>query len=300
MRSWEVGRLEVYLHRRGLCRLASAAYDPRALEEPRCHLTNSSINERGCRPSASGAAHSPAGANAGADADVDGGCAPSCTRSLGSFRQHLEAELGASTAAQTWAAIADLVVKTMLAAQPQTVAAMHAALGGGDEAGGGEAGGDEAGGGDDRPGAGRAACTAVPPGCCFELFGFDVLVDARGRPWLLEVNQDPSLSTQTSVDLDVKAEVLVDLLNLVGLEGTPAAASEKPHSALEALREEVGPPGNADWRTTSTSTAASSTTRLGGGDEPEGCGWQLLAVPDLSALPLAGGASCPVQTWCPA
>ena len=52
---------------------------------------------------------------------------------------------------------------------------------------------------------------------CFELFGFDVLIDDTLKPWLIEVNLSPSLGCDTPLDTKVKASLLTDLLTLVGI-----------------------------------------------------------------------------------
>ncbi|XP_019712934.1 tubulin polyglutamylase TTLL5 isoform X1 [Hippocampus comes] len=64
-----------------------------------------------------------------------------------------------------------------------------------------------------------AACkTFVPhPTNCFELYGFDVLIDANLKPWLLEVNLSPSLACDAPLDLKIKASMIADMLSLVGL-----------------------------------------------------------------------------------
>lgn len=36
--------------------------------------------------------------------------------------------------------------------------------------------------------------------CCFELFGFDVMIDNSFKPWLLEVNSGPAMSMDNNVD----------------------------------------------------------------------------------------------------
>ena len=51
---------------------------------------------------------------------------------------------------------------------------------------------------------------------CFELFGFDILIDENLRPWLIEVNLSPSMNTDTSIDLKIKSALISDLFNLVG------------------------------------------------------------------------------------
>jgi tubulin polyglutamylase TTLL6/13 len=35
---------------------------------------------------------------------------------------------------------------------------------------------------------------------CYEILGFDVLIDEEAKPWLLEVNQAPSFNTDSEVD----------------------------------------------------------------------------------------------------
>lgn len=47
---------------------------------------------------------------------------------------------------------------------------------------------------------------------CFELFGFDVLIDEKLKPWLLEVNFSPALGNDCTQDEIVKKPLLNDIL----------------------------------------------------------------------------------------
>ena len=56
----------------------------------------------------------------------------------------------------------------------------------------------------------------IPHQCCaFELFGYDVLLDEDGRPWLLEVNASPSMARETPLDKRVKENLIRDIVTLV-------------------------------------------------------------------------------------
>jgi tubulin polyglutamylase TTLL6/13 len=40
-------------------------------------------------------------------------------------------------------------------------------------------------------------CKKSDPSACFQLLGFDIILDHKMKPILLEVNQNPSLNTET-------------------------------------------------------------------------------------------------------
>lgn len=52
---------------------------------------------------------------------------------------------------------------------------------------------------------------------CFEVFGFDILVDSDLKPWLIEVNLSPSLATDSPLDMVIKTNLLVDTFNMIGV-----------------------------------------------------------------------------------
>ena len=50
---------------------------------------------------------------------------------------------------------------------------------------------------------------------CFEVYGYDVLLDEQLKPWLIEVNASPSLSSTTDMDRNLKMGVINDAFNVV-------------------------------------------------------------------------------------
>jgi tubulin polyglutamylase TTLL1 len=47
------------------------------------------------------------------------------------------------------------------------------------------------------------------------MYGFDILIDSNYKPWLLEINASPSLTTTTKEDKILKKGLLNDLFNIV-------------------------------------------------------------------------------------
>lgn len=52
---------------------------------------------------------------------------------------------------------------------------------------------------------------------CFELLGFDIILDYNLKPWILEVNHSPSFSTDTPLDFKIKKNLITDTIKLLNL-----------------------------------------------------------------------------------
>ncbi|XP_055710939.1 tubulin monoglutamylase TTLL4 isoform X2 [Phlebotomus papatasi] len=70
---------------------------------------------------------------------------------------------------------------------------------------------------------------------CYELFGFDVLLDSDLVPWLLEVNISPSLHSSSPLDLHVKAPLVRATLNTALYQVPPKLTEDKQQEVLQTL-----------------------------------------------------------------
>ncbi|XP_008269563.1 tubulin polyglutamylase TTLL6 isoform X1 [Oryctolagus cuniculus] len=107
-------------------------------------------------------------------------------RKLSTFNEYMESR--GHDLKQIWEDIEDMIIKTIISAHPIIKHNYH---------------------------------TCFPNhtlnSACFEILGFDVLLDHKLKPWLLEVNHSPSFSTDSRLDRDVKDSLLYDTLVLINL-----------------------------------------------------------------------------------
>ena len=50
---------------------------------------------------------------------------------------------------------------------------------------------------------------------CFEILGFDVILDKKLKPWLLEINYTPSFTADTPLDKRIKEDCVKEALDLM-------------------------------------------------------------------------------------
>uniref|UniRef100_A0A7S2RSL0 Tubulin--tyrosine ligase-like protein 5 n=1 Tax=Rhizochromulina marina TaxID=1034831 RepID=A0A7S2RSL0_9STRA len=119
--------------------------------------------------------------------------------SLGALWRHFEGTLGKERTEQVKEDIKAVIVKTLIAAE-----------------------------GDITPSLARLNRTR---GVCYELFGFDVLLDAALKPWLVEVNISPSLMGTSPLDRQIKGQLMADVFHLVGFVPYDERALRKDQKA---------------------------------------------------------------------
>ncbi|XP_063077767.1 tubulin polyglutamylase ttll6 isoform X2 [Engraulis encrasicolus] len=107
-------------------------------------------------------------------------------RKLSTFNKHLKSMC--YNVEKVWVDIEDVIIKTLISAHPILKHNYHTCF------------------------PNHAAGSA-----CFEILGFDVLLDHRLKPWLLEVNHSPSFTTDSRLDREVKDGLLYDTLVLINL-----------------------------------------------------------------------------------
>jgi len=84
---------------------------------------------------------------------------------------------------------------------------------------------------------------------CYKLWGFDVFFDANLKPWLLEVNNIPSLHVNT-VDAFVNRPMIAEMFNIIGFQ-IPRVLGTKQYTAITKalqLRKEAVPVLGHDHR----------------------------------------------------
>ncbi|XP_054068846.1 tubulin polyglutamylase TTLL7 isoform X1 [Rissa tridactyla] len=201
--------LKVFLYHDGLVRMGTEKYHPPSdsnLSQLYMHLTNYSVNKHN--------------EHFERDETEDKGS----KRSIKWFTEFLETNnLDVS---KFWSDISELVVKTLIVAEPHVLHAYRMC----------------------RPGQAPGSDSV-----CFEVLGFDILLDRKLKPWLLEINRAPSFGTDQKIDYDVKKGVLLNALKLLNIRTSDKRRNLAQQKA-EAQKRLYGQgsmkkllPGSSEW-----------------------------------------------------
>ncbi|CAE8724700.1 unnamed protein product [Polarella glacialis] len=143
----------------------------------------------------------------------------------------------------------------------------------------------------------RTQMTAPHSSNCFELYGFDVLVDADLKPWLLEVNLSPSMQAESPLDWTIKSALLSDALNLVGIDKVDRqTVIRASRSRSEVKRPSYGS-GKSGQRPSQVPSHEEEAKVHVGGEQPNAADFRLLEQGQLKTVARALNEMTRVQNF---
>mmetsp|Transcript_16997 Transcript_16997/g.31838 ORF Transcript_16997/g.31838 Transcript_16997/m.31838 type:complete len:840 (-) Transcript_16997:141-2660(-) len=151
-------------------------------------------------------------------------------RSLSWFLRHVEAEFGEKEREKLWKKLMGLCTKTLITVH-STLEAEYFGTFPKDLSGG------------------QMDCR------CFEVLGVDVMLDAKRKPYLIEVNHLPSFTCDSPLDEDIKKRLVEQTLDLTC--GTTSGKDKRLYEQLVRERREAG--GQAATRESLAKEAAAAS-----------------------------------------
>lgn len=81
---------------------------------------------------------------------------------------------------------------------------------------------------------------------CFQILGFDIMIDKKFKPWLIEVNQCPSFATDSPLDYKTKKAVLTDTFRMLNCSVKKRKQMQKKQKAQMESRILTGKQAKMD------------------------------------------------------
>jgi len=196
-------------------------------------------------------------------------------RSIASVMDWLDGE-GVDTDV-VWARIVDLMTKTIIMAEPQLTEAYRAKMA-------------------------QLEPLEAPPHClCYEIFGFDVMLDEGLKPWIIEINHAPCFGGGTKLDTRIKVGVIGGAFRRLGVsESRKAVLAERVRKhwqdytmqqakekamAIKALKDSKAPPKYLQSSSTKSTPTKSNPNRAASS--------MSMSTPASPVVPVAAGQSRP-------
>ena len=197
--------LRAFMYKDGLVRLGSSKYEAPTAANANdlfMHLTNYSINKE------SGEFDNQSGEDKGSKRSI---------KWLNSWLRREGVDVRT-----LWSRISDLLVKTLIVGVPHNKHTYNLARG--------RAGGS---------GSGSNAGHPADESTCFQLYGFDVLIEKDLKPYLIEVNRSPSFGATSPLDRSIKLELVKSTLRLLSLD-VAKSARYRENARREAKKRITG------------------------------------------------------------